>query len=251
MSTKTWVPPSSLEEKIKHNLFPPKFFIWRLAKKEWRKGEGELHILPFLVDKTRNAIDIGTCWGVYTYYLSKLCPHVYSFEPNPKIYPVMKATTGKNVTTYPYALSNQTGEAVLRVPKGRKGFSNQGASLSAVKVDGEHGESHITAKRLDDMQLTNIGFIKIDVEGFEKEVLEGAIETIKRDRPTLLIEIEEKHTKLPIEDSLAQVEALGYHTFILLKNRLLPRDYFDPEKNHRNPSSGKDYIFNFIFIPQK
>ena len=51
-------------------------------------------------------------------------------------------------------------------------------------------------KRLDDIKIKNdIGFIKIDVEGHEKNVIQGGLDTIKKNKPVLLIEIEEKHTK--------------------------------------------------------
>lgn len=246
-----WVPPSSFEEKFKHYIVPPGFFIRRIAKREWKKGEKELRLLPFLVDCSRDGVDVGACWGVYSYYLARLCPHVYAFEPNPKIYQELKRNAAKNVTIYPYALSNKTEAAELRVPKGRRGYSNQGSSLSVRKVDGPHGKVAVEAKRLDDMGLKNIGFIKIDVEGFEKEVLEGAAQTIKMNHPTLLIEMEERHTKQPVEESISQVERLGYYSFVIIRGRLMPIDYFDPEKNHRHIPPGGDYIFNFIFLPKK
>ena len=43
--------------------------------------------------------------------------------------------------------------------------------------------------RLDDLHLTNVGFIKIDVEGFEWRVLRGAWETIARSKPYILVEV--------------------------------------------------------------
>lgn len=251
MQEKQWIPPSSLEEKFKEYIIPPRFFIRRIAKREWKKGEKELRLLPFLVDRSRNCVDAGACWGVYSYYLAQLCRHVYAFEPNPKIYRVLKRNVARNITTYPYALSNKTGTAELRVPKGRRGYSNQGSSLSTEKVDGPHGTVVVQAKRLDDLGLKDIGFMKIDVEGFEQEVLEGARETIKTSRPHLLIEMEEKHSKQPIEESISQVEQLGYNSFVIIRGQLVSIDNFDPEKNHRNVPAGGDYIFNFIFLPKK
>lgn len=250
-STTQWEPPFTLEEKLKHTVIPPGFFIKRIAKREWNKGERELRLLPFLVDRNKVSLDIGACWGVYTYYLAKMCPTVYTFEPNPKIFKILKRNAASNVKLFPYALSNVTQNAELRVPKGRKGYSNQGASLSTKKVDGEHGKVQVEAKRLDDLRIKNIGFIKIDVEGFEAQVIEGGAETIKSNKPNLLIEMEEKHTKEPIEESIARIEALGYETFVIIDNQLRTIDYFDAEDNHRNKKKGSDYIFNFIFLPKK
>ncbi len=88
------------------------------------------------------------------------------------------------------------------------------------------------------------------MEGYEREVLKGARATIEKCRPTLLIEIEEIHTKSPIEDSIAYVESFGYRCVVLSKGGLRSGDQFDPEANHRAPVAIPDYIFNFIFQPR-
>ena len=74
--------------------------------------------------------------------------------------------------------------------------------------------------------------------------------TIAKCRPTLLIEIEEIHTKKPIETSIAFVESLGYECMFLSKGGLRSLARFDPDGNHRNPSDASNYIFNFIFLPR-
>jgi len=51
----------------------------------------------------------------------------------------------------------------------------------------------IELETLDSMKIPDVRFIKIDVEGHELEVLCGAQETIRQDRPHLLIEVREKH----------------------------------------------------------
>ena len=86
--------------------------------------------------------------------------------------------------SYNIALSNKTGSVDLLIPKGSKGFSNQGASLSSIKVQGEHKSISIEAKRLDEYNFLDVDFIKIDVEGHDHEVIEGARETIKKFKPT-------------------------------------------------------------------
>ena len=57
----------------------------------------------------------------------------------------------------------------------------------------------IKMKKLDDIEIKNkIGFIKIDVERHEKNVIQGGIKTVKNNKPVLLVEIEERHTKTSI-----------------------------------------------------
>ena len=66
-----WIPPSSLEEKIKHLLIPSKLYIRRLVLKEWVKGRKDIKILKYLINKKKNSIDIGAYKGVYSFLLAK------------------------------------------------------------------------------------------------------------------------------------------------------------------------------------
>jgi len=68
--------------------------------------------------------------------------------------------------------------------------------------------------KLDDILISNrIGFIKIDVEGHEKNVLEGAKNLIKKNKPNLLVEIEERHSQLKVEDTINFINNLGYKSY--------------------------------------
>ena len=99
----------------------------------------------------------------------------------------------------------------------------------------------VEKKKLDDILLDKkIGFIKIDVEGHEKEVIEGAKNIIKKNRPVLLVEIEERHSKNTVNDTINYINKFGYVSFYLSENKLLET------KNLSND----DTINNFIFISQ-
>jgi hypothetical protein len=111
----------------------------------------------------------------------------------------------------------------------------------------------VEARSLDSLALREVGFIKIDVEGFEREVIAGARETLARERPRLLIEIEEYHTRRPIEEDLAFVEGLGFRGYFLKARKVLtPLSAFDPETQHRKArqTDRAQYVFNFIFLPR-
>ena len=212
-----------------------------------RQGEAEVALLPFLVDRSRNAIDAGANKGVYTHLISKLARHTYAYEPNPKMFRILRQNTSRRCTASPIALSDETGQAVLRIPYGSKGHSNQGASLSHAKVAENYTPVTVQTARIDDLGLTDIGFIKIDVEGFESAVLRGARQTIARDRPALLVEVEETHTRRPIELSLEEIVALGYEGLFLFGGVLRSLSTFDPARHHRTRDAG--YAYNFIFLP--
>ena len=247
-----WIPPSSTEEIIKKFLIPAQLYIRYLVRKNLRKGEPELHLLPFLVNKEQQAVDIGANKGVYTHQLAKLVPFVHAFEPNPKIFNILTRGLPKNAKAYDAALSDESGTGELLVPlSGRKqAYSNQGASLSRQKVSGEHGVVQIETRTLDSYSLDNIGFIKIDVEGYEHAVLKGAKETLMRCRPTMLIELEEKHTGVAIESLIEDVEIYGYQTYFLRNRKLTAFTQFDPVSEHRQPTNRNNYVNNFLFFPK-
>jgi len=242
-----WLPPTSFEEKIKHIIIPSKLYIRRLVLKEWIRGRKDIRILKYLINKEKNSIDVGAYKGVYTYFLAKYSKKVYAFEPNPKSYKILKKTVNKKVEVLPYALSNKSSFDLLKIPKGRKGYSNQGGSIRNVKLDKNFGKLKVETKKIDDLKLKNIGFIKIDAEGVELKVLNGAKKLIQKYKPTLLIEIEERYISDPIEKSLSKILNLGYRGFALIGETLTPLRFFDGDKNHRL-DYGPDYHANaFIF----
>ncbi len=250
MGNEEWIPPKTLEEKVRDFIVPDWLRIRERAWREKRKGEKEIKIIPNLLVNCNRAIDIGANVGVWSYLLSKYARQVESFEPNPKIFNALKNIKIKNVNSYNIALSNKSGSVDLLIPKGSKGFSNQGASLSSIKVQGEHKSISIEAKCLDEYNFLDVDFIKIDVEGHEHEVIEGAQETINKFKPTMVIEMEEKHNQIPIEDQISSVEKLGYKCCVLMNKKIIQIEEVDLNKFHRNPANNDSYLFNFIFYPQ-
>jgi FkbM family methyltransferase len=252
MTTETpggWIPPTNIEERLKGLVVPPSLYIRYKAQKEWWRGEREFRLLPFLVDRRRNAVDVGANKGTYTYALARLAKLVWAFEPNPKMFNILKRGAAANVTASMLALSDRSGPAELRVPRMRKGgFSNQGGSLSTPKITENYRTVSVEARRLDELKLQDIGFIKIDVEGFEAEVLAGARETIRQSRPAMLIELEERYTKTPIELALQRVLDLGYVGMFVAHGTLRSLEQFDPVAHHRAASDA--YVANFLFFPK-
>ena len=76
-------------------------------------------------------------------------------------------------------------------------------------------------EKLDNIQIKNIGFIKIDVEGHELEVIKGAKETINKYNPILLVEIEKRHSK-ESEETINFINNLGYECFFTSEKNLIP-----------------------------
>ena len=103
-----------------------------------------------------------------------------------------------------------------------------------------YDEFEIRCKKLDEFNFKNkISFIKIDVEGHEIEVVNGSKELIKNFKPNLMIEIEEKHSKNDLNNSISYICSLGYRVFCLKNKELTPLENIENIKQFNN----------FIFKP--
>jgi len=143
------------------------------------------YVFPNLPQNS-NCLDIGANIGNHTNTFSPYFKKIYAFEPNPVVQLLLRANTmGKNVDVIECGLSNQ--KCMLPFTQN---FSNLGASrISDRKTEG--GQS-IQVERLDnvvaDRGIKDVSFIKIDVEGHEKQVLEGGLEFLKREQPIIAME---------------------------------------------------------------
>lgn len=242
-------PPSSLEERIKRALIPARLELKRIVAREKRKGEAGLRLLPFLLDPARAALDIGANRGIWAHEMAAVCQTVWAFEPNPKLFAVLEKAAARSVTCRTEALSDESGEAALLVPGEAGRYSNQGASLNPDKVGARaHMRVTVTTARLDDLDPPPSGFLKIDVEGHERAVLEGARGLITRDKPAMIVEIEERHTGRDLDGELDFVESLGYRTLALKDGRLIDRARLDVDRDHRALAGKPGYVNNFVFL---
>ncbi|MFP4519271.1 MAG: FkbM family methyltransferase [Oceanicaulis sp.] len=243
-------PPSTLEERLKRALIPARLELKRIVAREKRKGEAGLRLLPFLLDPSRAALAIGANRGIWAHEMAKSCRSVWAFEPNPKLFAVLSAAAKTPVECRCEALSDTPGEAELLIPGEAGRYSNQGASLNPDKVGGRaHMKVRVPTARLDDLDPPPTGFMKVDVEGHERAVLEGARGLIARDKPAMIIEIEERHTGRDLDGELDFVEALGYRTLALKDARLIDRARLDVDADHRAKAGKPGYVNNFVFLP--
>ena len=150
----------------------------------------------------RSVIDIGANIGVYTLACARAScfEHIYAFEPDPRNRAFLQANLVLNdfldrVTVYDCALSNTDGTASFRLE--RKAYSdiwgktNASNSRFAPPDENENPYQTVPMRRLDALYEFNGQSlaIKLDVEGFEKSVLEGMENTLRNNRCILLVEI--------------------------------------------------------------
>ena len=240
-------------EFILKKIIPEKFLLKKRIQRSIKKGyEKELEIINQFTDKSKDAIDVGVYRGIYSYKLAQHFKFVHCFEANPLLYPLLNDNLKKiikNINLYNLALSSDNGETILKLPIRSKSFFKKNIEelyeLGAASVHPNNKfnnfkEVKVKKKKLDSIKFENkIGFIKIDVEGHELEVIEGALKTIKENKPVLLIEIEEKHSKRMVIDSIKYIENIGYKCYFEKNKELLQVEKL---KNVNEE-------FNFFFLP--
>jgi FkbM family methyltransferase len=179
--------------------------LYRLATRlHW--AEPELNGLPAVVRPGDSVLDIGAALGMYTVPLADIVGRdgrVYAFEPQRRgvlTVRLLRVLTGaRRGTTRRVALGSSAGDGHIAVPF-RRGFPIFGhGHIAEGADDGEH-RLHQSSTRIDTIDawceahgIDRVAFIKVDVEGFEPSVIEGARRVIDRDRPSLLLEIEDRH----------------------------------------------------------
>jgi FkbM family methyltransferase len=238
--------------------------LWLAARRYYWKqylswGEYELKQIHKYVRRRSIAIDVGCNNGIYTYHLSRMAGMVYSFEPNPEYRSRVLDLGLRNVVLEVVALSSREGSATLRIPTYGSGGEETGmASLEdrIVREASSFRAFDVPLRRLDDYALRDVSFVKIDVEGHEEDVLDGGWETIRINRPTMLIEIEERHNPGGLARIVAKLAGLGYGGYYFDRGVRKPVESFDPARDQNallastqacDSRRTLQYINNFLF----
>ena len=245
------------------SICPQSLLNWREARFYGRYGEVELHLLEYLCSRARDSIDVGANDGSYIHFMRKHSRRVHAFEPLPWLAKELTRKFGRGVVINNIGLSRSAGVAVLRMPVVGgmlvTGCSTISSAASATYPD--HQEIHVPVATLDSVYAGDVGFMKIDVEGHEEAVLDGARKTLARCRPRVLVELDERLAPGAIGRATEFFRAQGYAGYFIFQRQLLPIVRFDrnvmqrPE-NLPDLTAGLErrerfgrYIYNFIFLP--
>ena len=186
-----------------------------LAYGEFSQSEWDL--FAQVVRPGMAVVEVGANIGAHTVPLARLCAPgpLLAFEPQQRVYQLLCANLAvngvENVLAYPDACGAVEDTAAIR----RLDFAehrNVGAA-SVQALDGaDIHRSHHTVRilPLDSFNLPACDFIKVDVEGMEVSVIEGAAETIRRCRPILYVENDRPIHQLAL---IATIDALGYRQY--------------------------------------
>lgn len=148
------------------------------------------------------AVDGGAHVGSWTRPMADRFQNILAFEPEPTNY----ACLVKNIAQHTNVCPMRCGLGAKRESVGMEpGPDNSGMW----HID---GEGRTTIKPLDDFKLQSLGFLKLDVEGYELFALKGAIKTLKRTHPVILIEENGLCERYGVQRGEAEVflNGLGY-----------------------------------------
>ncbi len=165
-----------------------------------------------LVKSDSCVFDVGANWGIHTLFLSRLVGaggRVWAFEPVPEVFAELQwhlaMNKCQNVTAMEYALAEREGESMfLRGATATQGRLDPEIALSKPAED----RFAVPVKTVDGIvaqyALKQVDFMKIDVEGAESKVLEGAIKTMEQFRPRLIIELHNPEQDLAVAEFLCR-----------------------------------------------
>ena len=242
---------------------PPRLFHSLLAR-QYSFKEPELRHLLDYVPRNLPALDVGAWRGPWTLRLAKVVPFVHSFEASPELAKTLRAIVPANVEVHEVAVSDHSGEATLWLvdPRGR-GADGRCSLEEQVVSDFKPVPHRVPTVALDDMDLGTVGFVKIDVEGHERNVLKGAANLLHDQRPVLLVEVEQRLHDIPIADVWSVLEDMGYSGWFFMNGRWTSTKEFDVDRHQLDviekiEKSGyllnsfvnlRSYISNFVFMP--
>ena len=151
------------------------------------------------VTKTSIVVECGAHIGTHTVKLAQLANHVYAFEPMPVTNRVLHKNvllnTIGNVTIFQEGVSDASGSTTFcLIPFGNPGaacLDNNPMGLPPYLPPVE--TIHVSLRSIDSLNLERLDFMKIDVEGYETLVIKGAMNTIRKYRPIIVMEVWSNH----------------------------------------------------------
>ena len=216
-------------------------------------------------------VDVGAHDGALTVPLAGLPgAKVVAFEPLPPAFARLRAAVaglpeGSSVELRPQALGVGPGRLSLEAPviggilrEQWASVAKDYAAIAAADPRVERIERwEVEVIALDSLGLTDVTAMKLDAEGAEEEVLRGAEATLRRCRPVLTVEIEERHRAGSTVAVPALLAGLGYRGFLELDGAWRAIGDFDAatmQVASVSPASfeaSDPYVFVFAFLPEE
>lgn len=145
---------------------------------DWYEGYGEAYLK--YVSQPLVAVQAGGFCGIYPKLLSESFSLVYTFEPDPlNFYCLTQNCQSDNIIKFQAALGKEHQLISVR----RNCETNKGMN-TVIPLP----QSAVPTFRIDDLQLHTCNLIQLDTEGYEYNILQGAVDTIRRCEPVISVE---------------------------------------------------------------
>ena len=151
--------------------------------------------------RTGRALDIGANIGNHALYYARKFGKVDAFEPHPRIANLLRFNTEPtpNITVHEVGVGESAGTGMMDETLGNIGASSIGKGSIPIEI-----------RSIDSFDYDDVEFMKIDVEGFEQQVLRGARETIERCSPIIIVEQHRHEFSNGYPETLKIIENMGY-----------------------------------------
>jgi FkbM family methyltransferase len=198
-------------------------------------------------------LDIGANIG---YHALRWAQHVgpdgmiFAFEPVPPNYEALLTNLALNpgLAVEPHQLALGDGAATLALSSDRPGITSGSYSAKNTNAGGFEVRQQTLDEWAADRDLSRLRLVKLDVEGWEAKVLEGATTTIRHHRPHLMLEWNPGHNET--DDLAEHIRRLtsedGYEAFLIDRSRISGKGLLVPP-----PSSTSDWpkLCNLLLVP--
>ena len=193
---------------------------WHVATNQIPE-EYEVEVAKYFLPEVKGFIDIGCNTGLYCCVAASMCPEsgvIHAFDPQKECIDTLKQTISlnrweKRLYAHNYGIGEKRSKLQLQLSGSGSTFNsdfNSDSSLPHIEVEVLSLDEWIK-----DNPLENVDFIKVDVEGYELNVIKGAQNTLK-DTGFVIAEVRHNHKSYSEQYSLHEfIEIMNKNNFIL------------------------------------
>lgn len=179
----------------------------------------------YMSEKT--VLDIGANIGNHSLAFSPYCKQVFSFEPHPKTFRLLELNTMDVTNIHPINIGASDHTAKM---KAVDSHNNMGGArliddsiVTNEKISNYREFSLRPLDSIEQLENTDIGFIKIDVEGHELQAFKGAKRLLEKHHPVIAFEQLADSFDLGTSDVIEYLKNIGYKKFLVMQRK---RDWY-------------------------
>lgn len=246
-----------LAGKIFYYRSDDKFVGQRIALGKYEEYETKLFLSQ--INKEMVVVDVGANIGYYTILAASRAKLVYAFEPDKNCFEILKKNVEvnklKNVKIFNQAVGDKKQKVGIKTNKENFGDNRINLPKSLSSKGGSRFDKRdlIDCIRLDDLIKEKVDLIKIDVQGWEPEVVEGAKKMISKHRPILFLEYtpsEYKNNKMIefLKSNYQSIRSIDYWYYLAKKGIWVDKKTGYVDLWIKNKMSLGDYWRSIYFI---